>query len=85
MQVAKEPEGSKGPRVEANISLPGRFMVLMPQEDTIGVSRQIPDPQERSRLRELAGQLKPEGMGLIVRTAACGRSAKDWKKSGTSL
>ncbi|HQD69648.1 MAG TPA: Rne/Rng family ribonuclease [Limnochordia bacterium] len=85
VQVAKEPEGSKGPRVEANISLPGRFMVLMPQEDTIGVSRQIPDPQERSRLRELAGQLKPEGMGLIVRTAACGRSAKELEEERNKL
>ncbi|HHX01703.1 MAG TPA: Rne/Rng family ribonuclease [Firmicutes bacterium] len=77
VQVAKEPEGAKGARVVTSISLPGRFLVLMPQENSIGVSRQIPDSQERARLRELASELKPPGMGLIIRTAASGRSEQE--------
>lgn len=85
VQVAKEPEGSKGARVAARISLPGRFLVLMPQDDHVGVSRQIPNPKERARLRELAGQLKPAGMGLIVRTAAYGRSDQELRKERDQL
>lgn len=77
VQVAKEPEGSKGPRVVTSISLPGRFMVLMPQEHSVGVSRQILDLEERARLREIAAQLKPPEMGLIVRTAAYGCSEQE--------
>ncbi|MQA90943.1 MAG: Rne/Rng family ribonuclease [Gemmatimonas sp.] len=69
VQVSKEPIGTKGPRVTAHISLPGRFLVYMPQSDHVGVSRKIEDREERSRLRTLAREILPKNAGgLIVRT-----------------
>jgi ribonuclease G len=69
VQVSKEPIGTKGPRVTANISLPGRFLVYMPGSDHVGVSRKIEDREERARLRALAKEILPEGAGgVIVRT-----------------
>lgn len=69
VQVSKEPIGTKGPRVTAQISLPGRFLVYMPQSDHVGVSRKIEDREERARLRSLAREILPEGAGgVIVRT-----------------
>ena len=77
VQVSKEPEGTKGARVVTQISLPGRFLVLMPDEDSLGVSRQITDPDERARLRKLGAELKLPGYGLILRTAAAGHSFEE--------
>jgi ribonuclease G len=69
VQVTKEPISTKGPRVTAHISLPGRFLVYMPDSDHVGVSRKIEDREERSRLRALAREILPEGAGgIIVRT-----------------
>ena len=69
VQVSKEPIGTKGPRVTAHISLPGRFLVYMPQSDHVGVSRKIEDREERSRLRALAKSILPDNSGgVIVRT-----------------
>ena len=69
VQVTKEPISTKGPRVTAHISLPGRFLVYMPDSDHVGVSRKIEDREERARLRALAKEILPEGAGgLIVRT-----------------
>ncbi|HPT82604.1 MAG TPA: Rne/Rng family ribonuclease [Limnochordia bacterium] len=70
VQVTKEAEGTKGPRVTTKITLPGRFLVLLPTQEGVGISRQISDEGERSRLKALAAELLPEGMGLIVRTMA---------------
>ncbi len=72
VQVAKSPIGTKGARVTSYISLPGRFLVLMPISDHIGISRRIEDEKERTRLRELIISLRKENMGYIVRTAAEG-------------
>lgn len=72
LQIIKEPIGTKGARVTTHITLPGRYLVLMPTVDYIGISRRIDDEKERERLRELAARVKPEGMGLIVRTVAQG-------------
>ncbi|HSH45239.1 MAG TPA: Rne/Rng family ribonuclease [Longimicrobiales bacterium] len=70
VQVSKEAISTKGPRVTAQISLPGRFLVHMPQSSHVGVSRKIGDREERSRLRQLAKENMPEsGGGLIIRTA----------------
>lgn len=77
VQVTKEPEGNKGARVVNRVSLPGRFLVLMPFEDNLGVSRQVTDPEERARLRELGAELKLPGYGLILRTAAAGHSYEE--------
>jgi ribonuclease G len=69
VQASKEPIGTKGPRVTTHISLPGRFLVYMPQSDHIGVSRKIEQREERSRLRALAREVVPEGGGgVIIRT-----------------
>jgi ribonuclease G len=72
VQVTKEPIGTKGPRVTTQISLPGRYLVLMPEADIVGVSRKIEDRDERHRLKEEVAPLKPQGLGLIVRTAGEG-------------
>ncbi|MDQ0285507.1 ribonuclease G [Desulfofundulus luciae] len=72
VQIVKEPIGTKGPRVTTHVTLPGRYVVLMPTTDYIGISRRIEQERERERLKELAARLKPEGMGLIVRTVAEG-------------
>jgi len=77
IQVTKGPIGTKGPRTTTNLALPGRFLVLMPYSDQCGISRKIEDPKERMRLRQLLNELTiPEGMGVIVRTAAEGKKAR---------
>lgn len=75
VQVTKEPIGTKGTRLTSSISLPGRFLVLVPNDNAIGVSRKIADPRERRRLRMLAKSLKPDGFGLIIRTVAMDKDA----------
>lgn len=80
VQVVKEAVGTKGARVTTYVTLPGRYLVLLPSAQYIGVSRRIPDEEERSRLRGLADKLRPEGMGVIVRTAAAGRPAEDLQR-----
>jgi ribonuclease G len=70
VQVTKEPIGDKGTRLTSAISLPGRFIVLVPNDNMIGVSRKIVNSKERRRLRMLAKSLRPEGFGLIIRTVA---------------
>lgn len=77
VQVIKEPIGSKGARVTTNITIPGRYLVLMPTGDYIGISRRIVADEERDRLKSLAEEIKPQGMGLIVRTVAEGRNKED--------
>ncbi|MCY0882020.1 MAG: Rne/Rng family ribonuclease, partial [Firmicutes bacterium] len=76
VQVVKEPIGNKGARITTHVSLPGRYVVLTPYSDIIGVSRRIESPQERERLRTLAEHLRPLGMGMIVRTVAEGVSQR---------
>ena len=72
VQVAKSPIGSKGSRATSYISLPGRFLVLMPSSNHIGISRRIEDEAERNRLRDIVLSLRKDNMGYIVRTAAEG-------------
>jgi len=78
VQVTKEPLGSKGPRVTTNITLPGRYLVLLPNADYVGVSRRIENEGERSKLKQIAEELKPIGMGLIIRTASEGNEGQDF-------
>ena len=73
VQVTKDPIGGKGARLTAQISLPGRFLVLAPDSDVSGISRRLPDP-ERKRLKAIFRTVKPDRHGLIVRTAAEGAS-----------
>jgi ribonuclease G len=77
VQVSKGPISNKGPRITTNISLPGRYLVLMPFNDQCGISRKIDDPKERDRLRKILRELDlPEGMGVILRTAGQGQRAR---------
>jgi ribonuclease G len=77
IQVTKGPIGTKGPRTTTNLSLPGRYLVLMPYSAQCGISRKIEDPRERQRLRQLLNELTiPDGMGVIVRTAGEGKKAR---------
>jgi ribonuclease G len=77
IQVSKGPIGTKGPRVTTNISLAGRYLVLMPFTEQFGISRKIEDPKERARLRKIIQKLSvPEGMGIIMRTVASGTRAR---------
>jgi len=85
VQIVKEPIGTKGPRVTTHITLPGRYLVLMPTVDYIGISRRIESEKERERLRELAARVKPEGMGVIVRTVAEGVEEDDLRQDITLL
>lgn len=70
VQVAKDPIGTKGARVTSRITLPGRYAVLMPGMEHIGVSRKIEDEEKRKKLKELATKIKPTGFGLIMRTVS---------------
>ena len=70
VQVVKEPTGHKGPRVTMAISLPGRFLVLMPDEKGVNVSKKISSVKERARLKSIVSLLKPAGVGVIIRTEA---------------
>jgi len=76
VQVTKDPIGAKGARLTAQVSLAGRYLVLQPEDNTFGISRRLPE-DERSRLREILKEVRPKGLGLIVRTAAEGASADD--------
>ncbi|MBD2503566.1 Rne/Rng family ribonuclease [Anabaena azotica] len=73
VQVMKEPTGTKGPRLTGNITMPGRYVVLMPYGRGVNLSRRIKSESERNRLRALAILIKPAGMGLLVRTEAEGK------------
>lgn len=85
VQITKEPIGNKGPRVSSQISLPGRYLVLMPGADLVGVSRKIEDRDERHRLKEIVTPLKPDAMGLIVRTAGEGMEKKQFASDSRFL
>ncbi len=77
VQVVKEPTGHKGPRVTTQISLPGRFLVLMPNEPGVSVSKKIESSRERARLKSILNLIKPVGVGVIIRTEAEGQTEAD--------
>ncbi len=77
VQVKKGPISNKGPRITTDISLAGRYLVLMPFNEQFGISRKIEDPKERERLRKILRELDvPEGMGVIMRTVGAGQRAR---------
>lgn len=79
VQVTKGPRGTKGARVSTRIALPGRYVVLMPEAGSVGVSRKIEDRAERDRLRKIGDRIIPPGFGLILRTECEGRSEAELK------
>ena len=96
VQILKEPIAAKGPRLSCEISLPGRFVVITPFNEVIAVSKKIHSSDERKRLHKIVEAFKPSGFGVIVRTAAEGKSndelhqdllalVETWKSIQTSL
>ncbi len=79
VQVVKDPLANKGARVTTQVTLPGRHLVLLPGEPHLGISRRIEDEDERERLRELLEPLKPNGHGLIVRTAGAQGTGEEFE------
>lgn len=77
VQITKEPTGHKGPRVSTAISLPGRFLVLVPEERGVSISRRISEARERARLKSVVNLIKPPGVGLIIRTEAKGQGEQE--------
>src|SRR4030067_3043495 len=80
VQVSKDPLGSKGARLTSYVTLPGRYLVLMPNVEHIGISRRIPDEEERTRLRGIVEGIRPKRYGIIIRTASEGSTEEDLKK-----
>jgi ribonuclease G len=76
VQIVKEPIGSKGPRISTDITIAGRFLVLIPMGDYIAVSKKISNYKERRRLKNVLGEMVPDGFGVIVRTVAQGQDEK---------
>ena len=77
VQVAKEPISSKGPRLSAEITLAGRYLVLVPFSNKVSISQKIKEPEERDRLRDLMRAVKPKNFGVIIRTVAENKKIED--------
>lgn len=80
VQVSKDPIGTKGARVTSYVTFPGRYLVLMPGVEHVGISRRISNEDERVRLKDLVSRLKPQNVGLIIRTASEGCTEEELKK-----
>ncbi len=80
VQIAKEPISTKGPRITCDLSLAGRFVVMVPFSNVVSVSQKIKSSEERNRLKRLANSIKPRNFGLIVRTVAEGKKTADIDK-----
>ncbi|MFA5203164.1 MAG: Rne/Rng family ribonuclease [Lentisphaeria bacterium] len=86
VQVTKGPIGTKGPRVTTNLSIPGRYLVLLPNSSHVGISKRIEDREERDRLRRILRGLEiPRNMGVICRTVGAGKSEKAFRRDLDTL
>lgn len=85
VQVFKEPISTKGPRLTSEITIPGRYLVLAPFSNTIGISKKIEDAKERKRLQKLIESIRPNNFGVVVRTVAQGKSVADLHEDLMSL
>ena len=80
VQVVRAPVGGKGARASTRLALPGRYLVLLLYDGRqVGVSRKVEDRKERDRLRKIGERLRPQGMGLIIRTEAEARGRRNWR------
>ena len=77
VQIAKEPIANKGPRITSDLSIPGRYVVLIPFSDKISISQKIKSTEEKDRLRKIIQGLKPKNYGVIVRTVAEDKGVSD--------
>ncbi|MFW6019015.1 MAG: Rne/Rng family ribonuclease [Bacteroidales bacterium] len=85
VQIAKEPISNKGPRLSSEISLPGRFLILVPFSNKISISQKIKNIEERNRLRRLVKSIKPNNIGVIIRTNAENKLTRDLMTDMTTL
>ena len=85
VQVIKEPFSGKGARVTTDVSIPGSFMVLVPNSDYIGISKKITDKYEKSRIRKIISSFKPKGIGIIARTICANQNEKNIKNDFNRL
>jgi ribonuclease G len=85
VQVVKEPISTKGPRISSELSLAGRFVVLVPFSDRVSVSQKIESREEKDRLKKLMQSIKPKGFGVIVRTVAEGKKIAELEKDFQNL
>jgi ribonuclease G len=85
VQIAKEPISSKGPRLSCEISIPGRYLVLVPFSNAVNVSKKINSSEERKRLNRLVSSIKPENFGVIIRTVAEGKDIAELHKDLENL
>ena len=85
VQIAKEPISTKGPRISSEISLAGRYIVLVPFSERISVSQKIRNKEEKDRLRRLIQSIKPKGFGVIIRTVAQGKKVAELDEDITNL
>src|SRR5208283_1312557 len=80
VQVSKDPMGTKGARVTSYVTLPGRYCVLMPNVEHVGISRRIEKEETREQLKAIANEMKPKGFGSIMRTASEDASAEEIRR-----
>jgi ribonuclease G len=85
VQITKEPISTKGPRITAELSIAGRFVVLVPFSNRVSVSQKIREREEKDRLKDLVRSIKPKGFGVIIRTVAKGQSAEELQQDLESL
>ena len=85
VQVTKEPISTKGPRISSELSIAGRFLVLVPFSDRVSVSQKIKDPAEKDRLKRLIQSIKPKGFGVIIRTVAQGKKVAELDSDLTNM
>jgi ribonuclease G len=85
VQIVKEPISTKGPRISCELSLPGRYLVLVPFSDSVNVSKKIRSGEERKRLLRLINSIKPANFGVIIRTVAEGQSVTELDKDLRNL
>lgn len=85
VQVVKEPISTKGPRISSELSLAGRYIVLVPFSDRISISQKIESKEEKDRLKRLVQSIRPKGFGVIVRTVAEGRKVAEIDKDLSNL
>lgn len=85
VQITKEPISTKGPRITAELSIAGRFVVLVPFSNRVSVSQKIREREEKDRLKKLVRGIKPKGFGVIIRTVAQGQTAEDLQADLDSL
>ena len=80
VQIVKEPISTKGPRISSELSIAGRYLVLVPFSNRVSVSQKIADPKEKERLKRLAKSIRPKGFGVILRTVAQGKKVAELDK-----